>query len=146
MLRHVLRPRVLIYTAILAAIVVALFTSLIMRDSFRVDVVRDRGVMARLADGGMLENVYRLQIMNATETTQHYELSATGIDKLTVQSDVLTSDNTVVVNPAESRWVPVRLQIPDGSIKSGSHHVEFVVRSVADNVSVEEKAVFLVPR
>ena len=146
MLHRILRPRVMIYTAILSLLVVTLFTSLVMRTPFRVDVVRDRGVMARLADGGMLENVYRLQIMNATETVQHYELSATGIDKLTIQSDVLTSDRTVVVNPAESRWVPVRLQIPDGSIKSGSHRVGFVVRSVAANVSVEEDATFLVPK
>jgi cytochrome c oxidase accessory protein FixG len=146
MLRHVLRPRVLIYTAILAAIVVALLTSLLMRDSFRVDVVRDRGVMARLADGGMLENVYRLQIMNATETTQRYELSASGIDNLKVESDVADANKTVTVNSAESRWIPVRLQIPDGSVKSGSHHVEFKVRAIESNELVAEKSVFLVPR
>jgi cytochrome c oxidase accessory protein FixG len=146
MLRHVLRPRVLIYTAILASIVVALLTSLIMRDSFRVDVVRDRGVMARLADGGMLENVYRLQIMNATETTQRYELSASGIDNLKVESDVADANKTVTVNSAESRWIPVRLQIPDGSVKSGSHHVEFKVRAIESNELVAEKSVFLVPR
>jgi len=146
MLRHVLRPRVLVYTAILASIVVALLTSLIMRDSFRVDVVRDRGVMARLADGGMLENVYRLQIMNATETTQRYELSASGIDNLKVESDVADANKTVSVNSAESRWIPVRLQIPDGSVKSGSHHVEFKVRAIESNELVAEESVFLVPR
>ena len=146
MLRHVLRPRVLVYTAILASIVVALLTSLIMRDSFRVDVVRDRGVMARLADGGMLENVYRLQIMNATETTQRYELSASGIDNLKVESDVADANKTVTVNSAESRWIPVRLQIPDGSVKSGSHHVEFKVRAIESNELVAEESVFLVPR
>jgi cytochrome c oxidase accessory protein FixG len=146
MLRRILRPRVLIYSAILASIVVALFTSLLMRDSFRVDVVRDRGVMARLADGGMLENVYRLQITNATETDQRYELSASGIDHLKVESDVADANKTVTVNSAESRWIPVRLQIPDGSIKSGSHHVQFVIKSVNQNESVVEEAVFLVPR
>ncbi|HEY9211059.1 MAG TPA: FixG Ig-like domain-containing protein, partial [Methylotenera sp.] len=109
-------------------------------------VVRDRGVMARLADGGMLENVYRLQIMNATETTQRYELSASGIDKLKVESDVADANKTVTVNSAESRWIPVRLQIPDGSIKSGSHPVEFTVRAVESNEVVAEKSVFLVPR
>ena len=146
MLRRILRPRVLIYTAILALIVVALFTSLMLRSSFRVDVVRDRGVMARLANGGMLENVYRLQIMNATETTQGYQLSASGIDNLKIESDVADADNIVTVNSAESRWIPVRLQIPDGSIKSGSHYVRFVIKSMNDNESVDEKAVFLVPR
>ncbi len=146
MLRRILRPRVLIYTAILASIVIALLTSLILRPSFRVDVVRDRGVMARLADGGMLENVYRLQIMNATETTQRYQLSASGIDNLKIETDVANADKTVTVNSAESRWIPVRLQIPDGSIKSGSHHVKFVIKSVNENESVDEEAVFLVPR
>jgi cytochrome c oxidase accessory protein FixG len=146
MLHRILRPRVLIYTAILAAIVVAVFTSLLMRDSFRVDVVRDRGVMARLADGGMLENVYRLQIMNATETTQRYELSASGIDHLKVESDVADANKTVTVNSAESRWIPVRLQIKDGSVKSGSHPVAFEVRAVESNELVTEKSVFLVPR
>jgi cytochrome c oxidase accessory protein FixG len=146
MLRRILRPRVLIYTAILALIVLALFTSLMLRSSFKVDVVRDRGVMARLANGGMLENVYRLQIMNATESAQRYQLSASGIDNLKIESDVADADKTVTVNSAESRWIPVRLQIPDGSIKSGSHHVRFVIKSMNDNESVDEKAVFLVPR
>ena len=146
MVRRIFRPRVMIYSAILMLIVIALLTSLAMRDSFRVDVVRDRGVMARLAEGGMLENVYRLQIMNATESLQHYQLSASGIDNLKVRSDVADAENTVTVNPAESRWIPVRLQIPDGSAQSGSHPIAFVVKSVEANEQVSEKSVFLVPR
>lgn len=146
MLRRIFRPRVLIYSAILLSIVVALLTSLIMRDSFRVDVVRDRGVMARIAEGGMLENVYRLQIMNATESVQHYQLSATGLEQLNLKSDVADANSIVTVNPAESRWIPVRLQIPDGSMKSGSHPVEFNIKSVELEENVTEKAVFLVPR
>jgi len=146
MLRHILRPRVMIYATILSLLVVSLFTSLMLRTSFRVDVVRDRGVMARIAEGGMLENVYRLQIMNATETTQCYQLGASGIDNLVVESDVADQNKSVTVNPAESRWIPVRLQIPDGSIKSGSHPVAFKVRAIESNETVSEKSVFLVPR
>jgi cytochrome c oxidase accessory protein FixG len=145
-LHHIMRPRVIIYAAILTLLVTGLLTSLWLRSSFRVDVVRDRGVMARLAAGGMLENVYRLQIMNATETTQHYQLSATGINNLVIESDVATKDKTVTVNPADSRWIPVRLQIPDGSMASGSHKVQFEVKSMDSKESVIEKSVFLVPR
>jgi cytochrome c oxidase accessory protein FixG len=146
MVRRIFRPRVLIYSAILLAIIIALLTSLMMRDSFRVDVVRDRGVMARIAEGGMLENVYRLQIMNATESLQHYQLSASGIAQLKIKSDVADAQNIVTVDSAESRWVPVRLQIPDGSIKSGSHQIHFIVRSVERKEEVVEKSAFLVPR
>jgi cytochrome c oxidase accessory protein FixG len=146
MLRRILRPRVLIYSAILTLIVVSLLASLVTRPTFRVNVIRDRGVMARLADGGMLENVYRLQIMNATETEQHYQLSASGIDNLKIETDAADKNQSVTVNSAESRSIPVRLQIPDGSIKSGSHHIQFVIKSVNQNESIEEEAVFLVPR
>lgn len=146
MLQRIMRPRVLIYATVLTMLIVTLLTSLWLRTPFKVDVVRDRGVMARLAEGGMLENVYRLQIMNATESTQHYELSATGMDNLSIQSDVLSDNKTIVVNAAESRWIPVRLQIPDGSAPSGSHKIEFIVKSAQGNDQVTEKSAFLVPR
>ena len=67
-LRHVLRPRILIYTSILLGIVVAMVVSLTLRTPFKVDVVRDRGVMARVVGKGDIENLYRLQLMNATES------------------------------------------------------------------------------
>ncbi|WP_036299905.1 cytochrome c oxidase accessory protein CcoG [Methylotenera sp. L2L1] len=146
MLKRILRPRVMIYAAILILLLVTLLTSLWLRSPFKVDVIRDRGVMARLAEGGMLENVYRLQIMNATESTQHYQLQATGLDQLVIQSDVLDANHTVVVNAAESRGVPVRLQIPDGSMKSGSHTVTFEIKATESDAVVTEKSIFLVPR
>lgn len=61
-MRHVLRPRVLVYTSILLGIIVAIFVSLGMRTPFKVNVVRDRGVMARVVEAGKTENVYRLQV------------------------------------------------------------------------------------
>ena len=64
MLQRIMRPRVLIYASILTLLIVSLLASLWFRTPFRVNVVRDRGVMARLTDDGKLENVYRLQIMN----------------------------------------------------------------------------------
>ena len=77
--QHVFRPRVLVYMAILTAIVIAMFVSLALRTPFKVDVIRDRGVMARTVAGGKIENVYRLQVMNATEMTQRYKISASGL-------------------------------------------------------------------
>jgi cytochrome c oxidase accessory protein FixG len=157
-LKHVVRPRVLIYTAILTLLISALIASLWFRTPFRVNVVRDRGVMARLSNDGMLENVYRLQIMNATESTQFYRLKVSGIKDLEIESestkDAIDADsavgadnnNTIMVKPAESRWVIVDLKIADGTLDSGSHKIEFVIESVEGKQTVTEKSVFLVPR
>lgn len=151
MLRRIARPRVLIYSAILTLLVSGLILSLWLRTPFRVDVVRDRGVMARLVEGGLLENVYRLQIMNATEQTQHYQISATGINGLlveigSVETGSAERNQAVMVNPAESRWISVRLEIPDGTLDAGSHRVEFHVQARDSQEVVTEKSVFVVPR
>ena len=140
-LRHVLRPRVLIYTAILAAIVIAMLVSLSLRTPFKVDVVRDRGVMARIVAGGKIENVYRLQLMNATESTQRYKISASGLPSL-----VVGSENVVTVGSTESRWVAVRVQAPFDSAAPGSHAIQFEIEALDSQDRLTEKSVFLVPR
>ncbi len=141
LLRRVLRPRVLIYTAVLWALIFGLLASLVVRSPLKVDVVRDRASLSRIVEGGRLENVYRLQIMNATERPQRYRISASGIDGLSA-----SPEEAVVVEPAQSRWVAVRLQIPYEAMPPGSHPVYFSVREEGGATQVSEKSVFLVPR
>jgi cytochrome c oxidase accessory protein FixG len=140
-LRHVLRPRVLIYSAILGAVVLAMLVSLAMRTPFKVDVVRDRGSLARIANGGRIENVYRLQVMNATEATQRFRISVDGLPGLSI-----ASEQDVTVESTESRWVAVRVQAPFEGAPAGSHPIHFDI--VAQDISgkVSEKSVFIVPR
>jgi cytochrome c oxidase accessory protein FixG len=140
-LRRVLRPRVLVYSALLAALCLGLLASLVVRTPLKVDVVRDRASLARIAESGMLENVYRLQLMNATERPQRYAISVSGLDGLSVAAGA-----SLEVLPAESRWVAVRLQLPYGTAPAGSHTVHFDVRSEDGASHVSEKAIFLVPR
>ena len=66
MWRRVFRPRVLIYTAILWLLIFGVVLSLVWRMPMKVDVIRDRG-LPRITSEGKIENVYRLQVMNATE-------------------------------------------------------------------------------
>jgi cytochrome c oxidase accessory protein FixG len=144
-LRHVFRPRVLIYMAILLVVVAALFTSLGLRKPFKVDVVRDRAALARIVSGGNIENVYRLQIMNAAETPVNFRLSASGLPGLT-----LVTNSDVQVASTESLWVSVRLQLPYDAAPSGSHPILFTIQSLQAGGEVQaelqEKSVFLVPR
>jgi cytochrome c oxidase accessory protein FixG len=139
--RRVLRPRVLVYTAVLLALCFGLAFSLALRTPLKVDVVRDRAALSRIVAGGKLENVYRLQVMNATEQPQRYRISAGGLPGL-----ALASDAEVMVGPAESRWVPVRLQVPYGTQAPGSHPIHFEIAAVGQDAAVREKSVFLVPR
>ena len=145
-LKHIFRPRVLIYTGILLLVVGLLFGSLLTRKSFKVDVVRDRATLARIVSGGNIENVYRLQIMNAAEKRQHFKVTAEGLYEL----KVLTDSEDLTVESTQSRWVSVRLQVPYDSAVPGSYPVRFTIEASDDNetghTQIEEKSVFLIPR
>ncbi len=84
MWRRVFRLRMLIYTAILIIIVAAAALSLASRNPLKVDVLRDRAALAREAEPGVIENVYRLQIMNTDVTPRRYRIDASGLPGLKV--------------------------------------------------------------
>jgi cytochrome c oxidase accessory protein FixG len=143
--RRVLRPRVLLYTGILLVVTLTLLSSLALRKPFKVDVVRDRAALARIVAGGQIENVYRLQIMNAAEKPLHFKLEAEGLQGLQV-----VTETDVLVPATESRWVSVRLHLPYDAAQPGSHPIHFRIQSYEEGKEVvgkiEEKSVFLVPR
>ncbi len=141
-LRHVLRPRVLVYTAILGSVMLAMVVSLAIRTPFKVDVVRDRGMLARMVEGGRIENVYRLQIMNATEAAQDFDIAVEGLPGLVVASE----HGTGAIGSTQSRWVPVRVQSPYDAASAGSHPIRFVVKGSNGVGRVTEKSVFIVPQ
>jgi cytochrome c oxidase accessory protein FixG len=141
MWQRLMRPRVQIYTMILVAVTVGLFVSISMRSPFKVDVVRDRSSLSRITEYGTLENVYRLQIMNASEVEQIYRLGVKGLPELKI-----TTETQISVAPAQARWVVLSADIPYGSAQAGSHKIEFEVEALGIGHAVLEKSVFIVPR
>ncbi len=149
MLRNVFRPRVLVYTAILFVVVGALVASLAMRSSFRVDVVRDRSSLARIVDDGYIENVYRLQIMNAAESPQRFRYAASGIAGLRIDGK-----DEISVESAGATWVTVSLRIPPEAAQAsgaGAHPISFRIERLPAHAGqgtekADEKSTFVVPR
>jgi cytochrome c oxidase accessory protein FixG len=139
--RHVFRPRILIYTSILLGIVIAMGVSLALRTPFKVNVVRDRGVMSRIVSGGKIENVYQLQLMNATEGTQRYRITAAGLPGL-----VVASDNVTTVQSTEANRLAVRVQAPYDAAPPGSHAIHFEIESLDSPGHLSEKSIFMVPQ
>jgi cytochrome c oxidase accessory protein FixG len=136
---RVLRPRVLIYSAILGAIVCAAGLSLYLRVPLKVDVIRDRGAIAREVDGGLIENVYRLQIMNTAEQARAFDINVSGLPGIVVWGENITG-----VPAAEALMVPVRVRV-DAATAPGSHPIEFTVRALGvAGVEVREPAAFVV--
>ncbi len=137
--KRVLRPRVLVYGAILATVTAALVVALVLRVPLKVDVIRDRGSLARETETGYVENSYRLQVMNTSERPHVYSVRVEGLPGLAV-----ASQTSFEVPAATTMSVPLRLQVPPEAASPGSHRVYIEVTAQDDaSIRVREKTTFL---
>ena len=139
-LRHVARPRTLLYTVILSVISLALVWGLATKPQLRVDVIRDRGTLSREVEGGLIENVFRLQIMNVTESPHRYSIAVMGMDKLE-----LIGEPEVSLDAASNKNLTVQVRVPPESGKVGSNEIFFDIKALDnEKIAVHEKAMFLI--
>ena len=147
MFRRALRPRVLIYGAVLAVASVSFAASVALRSPFQFDVIKDRGTLARIVDEGTVENVYRIQIMNRTEVPQTYRVTASGPPGLALSAPAVT------VAPAGIQSLVVDLRLPYASARNLQGQSVPVVFAVTPgqggrhgSTVRREKSTFYVPR
>jgi len=141
--RRVLRPRTLVYTGLLLLIGAAFVTSLAIRKPLKVDILRDRAALAREAAPGIIENVYRLQIMNTGETAHSYRIGVTGLPGATVAG----VDGPVSIPAATTLTVPLRVRVADTAGQPGVNKIEFTIGAEDDpSLAVVEKSTFILPR
>jgi cytochrome c oxidase accessory protein FixG len=146
-IRRVFRPRILIYTTIVWAIILASSAAIWLREPIKVDIIRDR--ITRQGGEEQVENVYQVRVMNTDEKTHRFHIRVTGLEDL----KILSKDQPMEIGSTASRIVPVRLGLSAMRVAPGSHDIEFIVESSSDGdhpssdgFSVQEKAVFVVPR
>ncbi len=138
LLRRTLRPRVLVYAAILVTVTTALFTQIALRVPLSVNVIRDRGGLAREVENGQIENVYRLQISSSEEVSRRYRISVEGIAGASVASEA-----EVEIGATATRLVPVRVRASADAAPSGSQRISFVVTGIDEpDIVVREKSSF----
>ncbi len=146
--KRMLRPRVLIYSAVLGLIAIAFIVSLATRTTLRVDVIRDRGALGREVPGGMIENVYRLQVINTSESPLTLTLDASGVPGISIA----TADNgstTVDVDAASNKMVPVVVRVPVSQAVPGLHDIELTAVGKyveGTDATVVERSSFFVPK
>lgn len=139
---RLLRPRIVIYASILAAISMALVVSVLLRVPLKLDIVRDRTNLYRETNEGMIENVYTLKIMNMDNNSHRYVLTASGIEGLRLDS----AQSEFTVEAGQTHDMVVRLVADPEKLAQRSSKVEFRLYAAdAGNMTVREGARFLGP-
>jgi cytochrome c oxidase accessory protein FixG len=120
---HVVRPRMLIYGALLALLCGSFLFALFNRVPVELDIIRDRNALYRESRPGLIENVYLLRVINKDEFAHSYEIAVSGLPTIMLETDPAE----IVVEAGEVATVAARVLIEDGAAAGGGHDIEFTL-------------------
>ncbi len=148
--KYLFRPRILIYSGIMAILITAFVTSLVIRNPLRFDVMRDRGALAREVNGDQVENIYRIQVMNSSESPMKLELAINGLEHPEIYDSQNQRIEQIEVPASANMMLPVKVRISEDSLHKGPNPVVFVMQGheiSAKGVMIprkkEEKSTFI---
>jgi cytochrome c oxidase accessory protein FixG len=113
--RRIFRPRIIVYSVILAAFTSGFAYAVTHRKAFDIDVLRDRNTLYRELDDGRIENVFTVRIINKDQRAHDFRLSALGLANAVVDSESPTQH----VDAEDVMTVVVRVRIPPGQEHGG---------------------------
>ena len=120
---HVIRPRIMVYGALLLVIICGTLWSMVNRVPLRADLIRDRNALYRELPGDVIENVYTLKITNMDNAPHQYELAALNNDQVEIDlADPLS------LAAEEVAAIIVRLRLPRSAGK-GVQNIELELKS-----------------
>ncbi|MGV8919179.1 MAG: cytochrome c oxidase accessory protein CcoG [Pseudomonas sp.] len=137
---HLLRPRLIGYTAVLAVMIGALVLALAERPMVSLDVSKDRGLF-RENSAGQIENIYSLKIINKTQQRQQYHLALLEADGFQLQGKTEIS-----LAAGEIIDMPVSVALLAEHPSSSSQTISFEVVNITDtSVRSVAKSRFVAP-
>lgn len=121
---HLLRPRLIGYSAVLLVMIAALVVALVERPMVSLDVTKDRGMFRENAQG-LIENIYSLKVINKTQQRQDYRLELVDAEGFQLQGKTEIS-----LAPGEIVDVPVSVALLADKPASSSQTLRFKVTDV----------------
>jgi len=138
---HVIRPRMMVYGALLIVLIGALVSSMALRTPIILDVIRDRNSLYRELPGDLIENIYTLKVINQSNDERVFKLSVEGVQGIHLDG---VSDE-VVVGGGGVLSLPVRVRV-NREYAQGIMNIDFVVEAMDDSGDIRvEDSRFLGP-
>jgi len=124
---HVIRPRMMVYGALLLVLVASLVTSMALRTPIILDVIRDRNSLYRELPGDMIENIYTIKLINQSNEGRVFRLDVTGVDGIYLEGIA----DTIAVTGGGVLSLPVRARALRNDAY-GVMKIDFIVEALDD--------------
>lgn len=139
---RVLRPRIMIYAALLLIITSVVGFLVFTRAPLDMNVLHDRHPLYRVLDDGRLENGYTLKIMNRDTEDRQYTVEVAGLPDMTLQTDPAE----IVVPAGKVLDVSAQVQIDGSELRGAGSDIYFILKTVdGKDYTRREKGRFLGP-
>jgi len=138
---RVIRPRMMVYAALLLVLIGAMVTSMATRTPIILDVIRDRNALYRELPGDMIENSYTIKLINQSNDMRYFNLSVTGVAGIYLDG----IDEVIAVDGGGVLSLPVRARAARADA-SGVRSIDFTAQAIDDESVVRvEDSRFLGP-
>ncbi|NCF74454.1 MAG: cytochrome c oxidase accessory protein CcoG [Gammaproteobacteria bacterium] len=125
---QVVRPRMLVYGALLLVLVGSMVTSMTLRTPIILDVIRDRNSLYRELPGDLIENIYTIKVINQSNDSRVFKLSVEGVEGIYLDG----IDDEVAVDGGGVLSLPVRVRA-ERSNAYGIRKIDFIVEAMDDS-------------
>ncbi|MEX0347535.1 MAG: 4Fe-4S dicluster domain-containing protein, partial [Rhizobiaceae bacterium] len=143
------RPRTILYSAIYAAIGLALLWALAVRDTLKVNVLHDRNPLFTILSDGSVRNGYTVKILNMTGTNRSFNLSVDGLPgaMLRLAGSDAAESRQLIVEASADELEPVRVfvRVPKSEIASSRTVFTFETAAIGDEDKTSTEAHFDAP-
>ncbi|MEO3431029.1 cytochrome c oxidase accessory protein CcoG [Pelagibius sp. CAU 1746] len=144
---HLIRPRTLIYSGIIAVVALIMLFTLVTRSDLDVNILRDRNPLFVTLSDGSIRNGYTVKIINKQHAERHFTLAVEGLPGASI--DVVGNDVTAAdlqVSPDDLESYRVFVSAPRDSLEDGSADLRFLITDKADGAQVTYDSVFRGPK
>ena len=124
---RIVRPRTIVYAALLTILIGGLVTSMVTRTPVILDVLRDRNALYRELPSEQIENSYTVKLINQTNNAREFTLTVEGLPG--IQLDGVPE--TILVEGGGVKSLPIRVRVARDDIR-GSREIAFTA-TATDN-------------
>ena len=125
--RHLVRPRTVLYPLALAVFLGGFTYALVTRDAADVTILRGTGEPFTRQDNGMIANQVRIKIANRTRSAHDYRIDVGGV----AEGTVIAPQNPLRVEAGGSAVTTLFVLLPQRSFDDGERHVTMRVSNPA---------------
>lgn len=148
---RIIRPRTIIYSAILLIISAIMLYALMNRSEIDVNILRDRNPLFVQLSNGDIRNGYTIKIMNKSDEEHKYSIDIKGINNIDVRADGISEydqSGAPIITVSRNRLISIKLYIaiPENDLQGDSMNITFTTNELEGEAQDIQTTTFKGPK